>query len=36
VVTGLGSDAGIVDFDGTMEVLRKHTPDEVLRRVGGA
>ena len=36
VVTGLGSDAGIVDFDGTMDVLRKHAPPEVLRRVGAA
>jgi sugar/nucleoside kinase (ribokinase family) len=35
VVTGLGSDAGIVDFDGTLDVLRKHAPAEVLRRVGG-
>jgi sugar/nucleoside kinase (ribokinase family) len=36
VATGLGSDAGIVDFDGTLDVLRKHAPAEVLRRVGGA
>ncbi|HTZ30417.1 MAG TPA: sugar kinase [Streptosporangiaceae bacterium] len=35
-VTGLGSDAGIVDFDGTLDVLRKHAPAEVLRRVTGA
>jgi sugar/nucleoside kinase (ribokinase family) len=35
VVTGLGSDAGIVDFDGTLDVLRKHAPAEVQRRVGG-
>ena len=34
VVTGLGSDAGIVDFEGTLDVLRKHAPAEVLRRVG--
>lgn len=34
VVTGLGSDAGIVDFAGTVEVLRKHAPADVLRRVG--
>jgi sugar/nucleoside kinase (ribokinase family) len=34
VVTGLGSDAGIVDFDGTLGVLRKHAPAEILRRVG--
>jgi sugar/nucleoside kinase (ribokinase family) len=33
VVTGLGSDAGIVDFDGTLDVLREHAPAEVLRRV---
>ncbi len=33
VVTGLGSDAGIVDFDGTFEVLRRHAPSAVLRRV---
>jgi sugar/nucleoside kinase (ribokinase family) len=32
-VTGLGSDAGIVDFDGTMDILRKHAPADVLRRV---
>jgi sugar/nucleoside kinase (ribokinase family) len=34
VVTGLGSDAGIVDFEGTLDVLRRHAPAEVLRRVG--
>jgi sugar/nucleoside kinase (ribokinase family) len=34
VVTGLGSDAGIVDFDGTLDVLRRHAPAEVLQRVG--
>jgi sugar/nucleoside kinase (ribokinase family) len=34
VVTGLGSDAGIVDFDGTLDVLRRHAPAGVLRRVG--
>src|SRR6202167_1488129 len=33
VVTGLGSDAGIVDFDGTLDVLRRHAPDDVLGRV---
>jgi sugar/nucleoside kinase (ribokinase family) len=32
VITGLGSDAGIVDFDGTFEVLRRHAPSEVVRR----
>jgi sugar/nucleoside kinase (ribokinase family) len=36
VATGLGSDAGIVDFDGTLGVLSKHAPAEVLRRVTGA
>jgi hypothetical protein len=36
VATGLGSDAGIVDFDGTLDMLRKHAPAEILRRVGGA
>jgi sugar/nucleoside kinase (ribokinase family) len=33
VVTGLGSDAGIADFDGTFEVLSRHAPSDVLRRV---
>lgn len=33
VVTGLGSDAGIVDFDGTLDVLRTHAPADVVRRV---
>lgn len=33
VVSGLGSDAGIVDFDGTVEVLRQHAPPEFVRRV---
>ena len=36
VVTGLGSDAGIVDFDGTLGVLRKHAPADVVRRVTSA
>jgi sugar/nucleoside kinase (ribokinase family) len=36
VVTGLGSDAGIVDFDGTFDVLRKHAPGEVMRRVAAS
>lgn len=36
VATGLGSDAGIADFDGTLAVLRKHAPADVLRRVGAA
>jgi sugar/nucleoside kinase (ribokinase family) len=35
VVTGLGSDAGIVDFEGTLDVLRRHAPGEVLRRAAG-
>ncbi len=33
VITGLGSDAGIVDFPGTLEVLRRHAPAAVRRRV---
>jgi sugar/nucleoside kinase (ribokinase family) len=33
VVSGLGSDAGIVDFDGTFEILRRHAPSEVVGRV---
>jgi sugar/nucleoside kinase (ribokinase family) len=33
VVSGLGSDAGIVDFDGTVEILRRHAPSEVVSRV---
>jgi sugar/nucleoside kinase (ribokinase family) len=33
VVTGLGSDAGIVDFEGTFGVLREHAPADVLSRV---
>jgi sugar/nucleoside kinase (ribokinase family) len=36
VVTGLGSDAGIVDFDGTLDVLRRHAPDVAARRVAAA
>ncbi len=32
VASGLGSDAGIVDLDGTLEVLRRHAPDDVIRR----
>lgn len=35
VVSGLGSDAGIVDFDGTVEILRRHAPREVVSRVRG-
>ncbi|HUZ55304.1 MAG TPA: sugar kinase [Streptosporangiaceae bacterium] len=33
VVSGLGSDAGIVDFDGTVEVLRQRAPAEIVLRV---
>src|SRR5258706_536487 len=33
VVTGLGSDAGIVDFEGTLEVLRRHAPRAAVARV---
>jgi len=36
VITGLGSDAGIVDFDATFEVLRRHAPSEVTRRVAAS
>ena len=36
VVSGLGSDAGIVDLDGTMQVLRRHAPGEVKRRIFGS
>ncbi len=36
VVTGLGSDAGIVDFDGTLGVLRQNAPAAVWDRVAGA
>jgi sugar/nucleoside kinase (ribokinase family) len=34
VVSGLGSDAGIVDLPGTLGVLRDHAPAEVWARVG--
>jgi sugar/nucleoside kinase (ribokinase family) len=34
VVTGLGSDAGIADFPGTLDVLRQHAPAAVARRAG--
>jgi sugar/nucleoside kinase (ribokinase family) len=34
VAGGLGSDAGIVDFAGTVGVLRSHAPSEVLHRIG--
>lgn len=33
VAGGLGSDAGIVDYAGTVEVLRRHAPSQVLRRI---
>jgi sugar/nucleoside kinase (ribokinase family) len=33
VVSGLGSDAGIVDFDGTLEVLRRHAPAEIVSQL---
>ncbi len=36
VVSGLGSDAGIIDLEGTMEVFRRHAPGEVVRRVSGS
>jgi sugar/nucleoside kinase (ribokinase family) len=34
VVSGLGSDAGIVDLDQTLEVLRRHAPAEAVARIG--
>lgn len=33
VVSGLGSDAGIVNFDGTFKILRANAPSAVLDRV---
>ena len=33
VVSGLGSDAGIVDFDGTVEVLHQHARADTVRRI---
>jgi sugar/nucleoside kinase (ribokinase family) len=33
VATGLGSDAGIVDYASTIEVLRQHAPSSVLARI---
>jgi sugar/nucleoside kinase (ribokinase family) len=33
VAGGLGSDAGIVDYAGTIDVLRTRAPDQVLRRL---
>src|SRR5215470_826465 len=35
VVGGLGSDAGIVDLEQTLEVLRRHSPAEVAARIFG-
>jgi sugar/nucleoside kinase (ribokinase family) len=34
VASGLGSDAGIVDYPGTLEVLRRHAPESVLDAIG--
>jgi sugar/nucleoside kinase (ribokinase family) len=36
VVSGLGSDAGLVDLEGTLEVLRRHAPAEAVRRIFGS
>jgi len=36
VAGGLGSDAGIVDYAGTIDVLRSHAPRQVLDRIGQA
>jgi sugar/nucleoside kinase (ribokinase family) len=36
VAGGLGSDAGIVDYAGTIDVLRPLAPGPVLRRIGEA
>jgi sugar/nucleoside kinase (ribokinase family) len=33
VAGGLGSDAGIIDYAGTIEILRQHAPSTVLRRI---
>jgi len=35
VVSGLGSDAGIVDLDQTLDVLRRHAPAEAIARIFG-
>src|SRR5215469_12195932 len=35
VVSGLGSDAGIVGLDGTLDVLSRHAPAEVTARIFG-
>jgi sugar/nucleoside kinase (ribokinase family) len=34
VAGGLGSDAGIVDYAGTVDVLRSHAPGQVRQRIG--
>jgi sugar/nucleoside kinase (ribokinase family) len=34
VAGGLGSDAGIVGYAGTIDVLRSHAPSQVLHRIG--
>jgi sugar/nucleoside kinase (ribokinase family) len=36
VVSGLGSDAGIVDLAGTLAVVREHAPAEVAARLAAA
>jgi sugar/nucleoside kinase (ribokinase family) len=36
VVSGLGSDAGIVELGGTLDVLRRHAPAEAVARIFGA
>ena len=33
VVSGLGSDAGIVNLEGTLDVIRRHAPPEVTSRL---
>jgi hypothetical protein len=33
VATGLGSDAGIVDYPSTIELLRQHAPRSLLARL---
>jgi sugar/nucleoside kinase (ribokinase family) len=33
VITGLGSDAGIVDLEGTLQILHRHAPTPVQRRI---
>jgi hypothetical protein len=33
-VVSFGSDAGIVDYAGTVDVLRSHAPRQVLDRIG--